>query len=100
TGHEKIAYTPAEVARIVQGTRTHRYHALWATLHFTGMRSGEAAALTWRDFDAEARTLAVSRSLDRVVDGAPIFSDPKSYASKRTLRIPAVLVDLLRAHKR
>jgi integrase len=96
----KVAFTPAEVRRILTGSRGDRFHALWATLLYTGVRFGEAAALAWRDFDPTARTLAVSRSLERVAAGEPSFGDPKTYASRRTLRIPQVLVELLRAHRR
>jgi len=96
---DKFAFTRGEVATIMLGTHSDRFHGLWITLLYTGMRFGEAAALTWRDVDPDARTLTISRSLERVEAGEPVFSDPKTYASARTLRIPATLVDFLRAHR-
>ena len=96
---DKVAFTPDEVARVLEGSRTDRFGVLWATLLYTGLRFGKATALAWRDLDGDARTLTVARSLERVAAGAPVFGDPKTFASRRPLRIPATLATLLRAHK-
>jgi integrase len=97
---DKFAFTRSEVVTILHGTQRDRFHVFWCTLLYTGMRFGEAAALTWRDFDPQARTLTIGRSLERVEAGEPVLSDPKTYASARTLRIPQSLVERLRAHKK
>ncbi|MGH2370399.1 MAG: hypothetical protein ACRDI2_19660, partial [Chloroflexota bacterium] len=100
TGDDKYAFTPAEVRLILKRTRTDRFHQFWAFLLYTGVRFGEAAALTWRDADLDARQVVLARSLEKAANGTPIFSDPKTYASRRTIRIPAALVELLKAHRK
>jgi integrase len=52
---------------------------------YLGLRQGELLALTWEDVDFEQRTLTIRQS--------------KTEAGRRTLTIPATLVDALRAHR-
>ncbi len=46
----------------------------------------------------EAGTLSVRHTLDRV-KGAWLFAEPKSERSRRTIKIPAPLVPILRTHR-
>lgn len=100
TTDDKHWFTPSEVRLILDGSQADRFHVFWTFLLYTGARFGEAAGLMWRDFDAEAGLITISRSLEKTGDGIPIFSDPKTYASRRTLRIPPTLVAALKGvHK-
>ena len=96
---DRYAFTPDEVVRIKRASAQDRFYTLWVALLYTGMRFGEAAALTWRDFDARTQSLSISKSLERVAASEPTFSDPKSYSSRRTLKLPEELAKLLSAHK-
>ena len=71
-----------------------RAWALLATMLWTGMRFGEAAALEWSDVDLEAGTVRVRRAVWR-----GIVDHPKARASKREIAIPDELVDVLREHR-
>lgn len=75
-----------------------RAWAFIATLLWTGMRFGEAAALEWQDLDLqhapEPSTIRVRRAVwHGTVD------HPKARASKRVIVIPAELADTLREHR-
>ena len=60
----------------------------------TGLRRGELLALLWIDLDAEARTISVTKQVNRI-NGELVVSQPKTQNSVRTLAIPQQAVDLL-----
>jgi integrase len=97
---DKYAFIPDQVRLIAQGTRGDVYHMLWMLLLYTGMRSGEARALTWRNFDERARSLSIEATMDPHPSGGVLaLSDPKTYSSRRTLAIPETVVAILRVHR-
>ena len=60
----------------------------------TGLRRGELLALLWTDLDTEARTISVTKQVNRI-KGELVVSPPKTQNSVRTLAIPQQAVDLL-----
>ncbi len=65
-----------------------------------GLRMGEALGLRWSDIDFDAKTLRVSRQLQRVRDGGGlVFGEPKN-ASRRTVDLPQRAVEALRSHRK
>ena len=59
-----------------------------------GLRRGELLALLWTDLNAEARTISVTKQVNRI-KGELVASPPKTQNSVRTLAIPQQAVDLL-----
>ena len=66
------------------------YYA-FLTLFWTGLRVGELLALTVADFNAEARTLNICKSLQRI-DGEDIINPPKTEKGKRVVTLSENLV--------
>jgi integrase len=69
---------------------------------WTGMRRSEVLALRWSDVDLEARTVAISRTLQtRPKDqgGGVQFGEPKTPRSKRTIRLGPTVITVLKSHK-
>lgn len=66
-------------------------------LFYTGLRFGEALALTWGDLDGNK--LNVDKTLV-VVDGQEEYNEPKTKKSKRVVVLPAFLVDMLNEYKK
>ena len=64
-----------------------------------GLRRAELLGLQWSDVDFERRTVSIARTLQRV-DGVLTTKSPKTKLSRRTLVLPAFVVDALRAHRR
>jgi integrase len=74
------------------------------TLMFTGIRTGEALALTWANVDFDARTLRIDRAVTveptfdekgKRLDRKTIVAVPKTRASYRTIAMPEALVRVL-----
>jgi integrase len=64
----------------------------------TGCRQGELLALMWEDIDLKAGTLTIRRSLAQTKKGF-VTKEPKTAASRRTLTLPAFVVESLTALK-
>lgn len=72
---------------------------------YTGIRLGELCALKWSDFDYDAGTMSVTKTVTRVknVQGGKnktilLVGTPKSQKSMRKIPLPAFLLDLLKKH--
>jgi integrase len=63
----------------------------------TGARRGELVALRIKDFNPEAKTIRVERSLEQTKAGLR-FKSPKTRNGKRTISLPPFVVAELRAH--
>jgi integrase len=70
-----------------------RLHAFIVLCLMTGVRSEEARALTWEHVDLDAGTIMVWRSVRA-------HGDTKTARSRRTLKLPEIAVEALRAQKR
>lgn len=71
--------------------------ALIATMLGTGLRAGEASALLWESIDFETGTLAVLATVVRLKGKGLLRKlQPKSDAGRRTLKLPAWCVEMLR----
>lgn len=75
-----------------------RYGALFALIAWTGLRPGEAAGLTWDDFDLEGAAVIVRRALVRTKGNAELRSTKTGRV--RRVPIPADLVAQLKAHRK
>ena len=66
----------------------------------TGLRRGEICALVWRDFDAKAGTLEISRTLHSKGQGIYALGDTKTSQGNRTIILPGSVAALLRVRKK
>lgn len=62
----------------------------------TGLRIGEACAITWSDVDLDAGTVTVSGTVLRIKGQGLVISRPKSAAGERVLELPSWCVEMLR----
>jgi integrase len=72
--------------------------ALYVLALCLGLRRGELLGLRWADIDLEAGTLEVVHALQRV-GGELKFVRPKTEDSERTVPLPEICVEALKAHK-
>lgn len=66
------------------------YYA-FLTLYWTGIRLGELLALTLADFDAEKKTLSITKSYQRI-NGRDVVTEPKTAKGKRIITLPDFFV--------
>ncbi|MFD8419068.1 tyrosine-type recombinase/integrase [Streptomyces sp. NPDC059668] len=112
-------YTVTEVQRLLRTADDRRNSARWAVALALGLRQGEALGLKWADVDLSRGVLMVRRSRRRphYAHGCgdtcgrkagyclqrertnPETADTKSRAGRRSVGLPAQLVDLLKTHK-
>lgn len=76
------------------------YWIFFKLLLDTGMRKGEAAALTWSDIDLKGGTVTINKTLDfQASPDEDLFGDPKTFTSKRTITIRPRTISHLVFHR-
>lgn len=93
--------TKAETERFLQTVREDPvWYPFFYTELTTGLRKGELCGLQWEDFDEEAGTLAVRRTLHTQPGGTLTTGETKTYAGTRTITLPASTAELLRERQK
>lgn len=89
--------TTQESLKLLEIAKEHypKYYPLLFLSIITGLREGEALALTWNDIDLVNNTITVNKTYSKGV-----LSTPKTKASNRTIKIPNALIEVLKEHKR
>lgn len=95
----KNTWTVEETQRFLAGTRRDTFHALWRLLLDTGMRIGEALALSWAHVNLDPPTprVRIERTITRSRNDWYIGDKTKTRRSRRTLSIQPETADALRA---
>jgi integrase len=88
-----------ECKRVLAAAEGRRNSARWTVALALGLRQSEALALQWRDIDLNKGRLSVRRGLHRVPGKGLVFTEPKTDRSRRTIALPAPLIDALRKHR-
>ncbi len=96
---EMSTLSEAQVAALFEYTLSHRLHALWVVLATTGLRSGEALGLRWREVDVEGRRLVISQALQRQQGRGLVLVEPKTGRSRRTVHVSRFAMDALQQHQ-
>lgn len=75
------------------------YWIFFKALIETGVRKGEAAALQWTDVDFKNNTISITKTLDfAATQDDQLFGDPKTFNSKRIVRISNSFANDLKFH--
>ena len=87
TAQKRSALTPERQERFIAAIAGTPHGLLARLLLATGLRIGEALALTAADIDAERFTVTVSKDIAHLEDGSVLIQTPKSRAAYRTVPI-------------
>jgi integrase len=98
TAAEITPLSPEQARAFLAGIAGDRLEALYVVAMATGLRQGELLGLAWEDIDLDAGQLTVSRQLQRF-DGEYRMVDLKTAKSRRSIALPQVAVQSLRAHR-
>ena len=91
--------TPQQLNDLPALLHGHVLEALAMVALHTGMRRGELLALKWGNVDLEnEEMIRVRESLEQTREGLR-FKPPKSKAGVRDIKLPAIVVDVLQAHR-
>lgn len=90
--HEMKFWTQEEFDTFIEAVRDKpvSYYA-FRTLYWTGIRLGELLALSLSDFNAEEKTLSITKSYQRI-NGRDVITEPKTAKSNRVIPLPDFLV--------
>ena len=94
--HEVEPLDQDELRRLIASLEGDRLEALYVTALATGLRQGELLGLRWQDVDLSDGTVTVRHTLSRIGAG---LGEPKTEASRRTVRLPDSAAGALRRHK-
>ena len=95
---QKRALTDVEKKIVTQAELDIKSRAFVDVLYYTGIRRGEALALTVRDVDLKAGELHISKTLIFKGSKSEIKDSPKSNAGNRTIPIPQALRETLKRY--
>jgi integrase len=96
---ERRVLSPDEAADFLESAALMPHGLIFEFALLTGMRPEEYLALQWADVDFERSTAQVRRALVRHKKSWS-FEEPKTARSRRTVYLPAPLMQKLAAHKR
>ncbi len=95
---EMLCLTPDQFRHLLASSRGRVVYPLLAVALGTGCRQGEILALAWDDIDLQKGTLTVRRCLSETRQGF-VLKEPKTAASRRTVTLPAFVLEALVEHK-
>ena len=89
----------AQREKLLEILKGNRLYPLIYTMLYTGMRQGEALALTWSDIDFENKRIIVSKAIEYEKSKSKT-KDPKTERGFRQIPIPEELVEYLQEYKK
>lgn len=92
---KRSALTPEEQAAFLAAARGCAQELLFRFLLATGLRIGEALALTPEDLNTEEKSIRVNKDIVFMDDGRQIVQKPKTAAALRTVPVPADICEAL-----
>lgn len=72
-----------------------KHYALFRLLAFSGMRKGEALALTWNDINFTSKEIRINKTLSSGENNRLFVQTPKTKNSIRTLKMDKITLDIL-----
>lgn len=96
---EENFYTKDELVRFMECLAKEgdpKVYALFRILAFSGMRKGEALALTWNDINFKDGTVTISKTLTRGEGNRLIIQTPKTANSKRVVSLDGQTLEILK----
>lgn len=78
----------------------HPFDMIIMLLLHTGMRRGECCGLEWDDVDFDNCTIDINKSLLYLPEKGVFENDPKTYSSKRVIKVGTDLINLLAEYRK
>lgn len=98
--HEMQVLTAEQVRLLLEAAQDTPWYVPVLLAVTTGMRRGEILGLRWSDVDLEAGVVSVRQTLQTSRELGLAFKEPKTDKSRRSLPVPAYVVEVLREHRK
>ena len=95
---EKRALTTQEREILLKVCADHKLGLFVMTLYYTGIRPGEALALTVNDIDQDNGLLTINKAVGFEKSGKPYLKEPKNSYGYRKVPIPNELLSAIKEH--
>ena len=97
-------WTAEEFSDFIKEVESPIYKMLFYILYYTGLRKGEALALTWKDIDITNQKISINKTLTNkynkdLKSDSYIVTSPKTSSSNRMVDIPSKLSNMLAEYK-
>ena len=96
---EMRALSVPEIHTLLSACPQGRWHTIFHTLIWTGLRRSELLGLRWSDLNLELASMQVRRSLVRLHDGRFVIEQPKTSKGIRSLDLAPSTCISLNAHR-
>lgn len=99
---ERVFYDKSELKILFEALSKEdntRWTTFFRVLAFTGLRRGEAYALTWNDINFKEKTLSVTKTLALGLENKLIVQTPKTKNAIRTISLDDYTLDTLKYWK-
>lgn len=77
-----------------------QYKAMIITLLYSGMRRGELCGLEWKDIDFKNALIKIDKSSLYTVEKGIYEDTTKTESSKRTIKMPPLVLEILKEHRK
>jgi len=91
--------TEQQISQFLIAASASRYQTLYYLAVITGMRISELRGLRWSDVNWIKGTISVSRQLQEDTGDGTSFSEPKTHAGYRTIKIGGTTLGELQKHR-
>lgn len=76
-----------------------KWYAFFRMVAYTGMRKGEALALTWKDIDFDNHVITINKTLTRGLKNRLIIQSTKTKDGRRKISIDSFTINILKKWK-
>lgn len=90
-------WTIEESQKFLRAVSEHKWYAIYLIALTTGARRGEILGLEWKNVNWAKSTVIIQKTIVEV-KGVAKITDPKTALSRRTITLPAIVLDLLKTH--
>jgi integrase len=95
---QPVVWSMDELKQFMAVAKEHRLYALWAIAISCGMREGELLGIQVSDIQWDTGTINVNHALQLVRGQGLVLTTPKTAKSRRTIKVPASALQILRDH--
>jgi len=92
-----VTWTVEQSKRFLEQVKSSRFYPMY-TLAYIGLREGEILGLGVEDFSKENHTITIRQQVQYLPGRGLVISEPKTEASKRTIKLPNFVYEALVAH--